>query len=79
MAERAARELDLDLSRSVVIGDSGAHDVLLARAIGAKAVLVRTGWGESSMGEFRPLWAHTEADFLAADALQGVAWSLSQS
>jgi histidinol-phosphate phosphatase family protein len=78
LAERAAADLGLDLSRSVVIGDSGAHDVLLARAIGAKAVLVRTGWGESSMGEFRHLWSQTHADFVADDAAQGVAWFLSQ-
>ncbi len=44
MAVRAAVELDLDLGLSVVIGDKAA-DIGLARAIGARAVLVRTGFG----------------------------------
>lgn len=79
LAERAAMDWGLDLSRSAVIGDSGADDILLARAIGAKAVLVLTGWGAGSLGEYRHLWAHTEADFIAEDALQGVAWALSRS
>ena len=44
LLRRAARELDLDLTRSVVIGDKWS-DVQTARAAGAGAVLVRTGYG----------------------------------
>lgn len=44
MAEQAALALNLDLRRAVVIGDSLA-DTNMARAIGARRVLVRTGYG----------------------------------
>jgi D-glycero-D-manno-heptose 1,7-bisphosphate phosphatase len=41
---RAARELDLDLARSFVIGDRWL-DVETARRAGARGILVRTGYG----------------------------------
>jgi D-glycero-D-manno-heptose 1,7-bisphosphate phosphatase len=46
MAEKAALEHNLDLRRSVVIGDSMV-DYNLGRVIGARSVLVRTGYGAS--------------------------------
>ena len=46
LVHRAARDLDLDLARSVVVGDKWS-DVALARAAGARGVLVRTGYGRS--------------------------------
>ena len=49
LLHRAARELGLDLARSVVIGDKWS-DVQAARAAGAGAVLVRTGYGRSQEG-----------------------------
>jgi histidinol-phosphate phosphatase family protein len=44
MLEHAARDWNLDLPRSVVVGDKES-DLLVARAVGAQAVLVRTGYG----------------------------------
>lgn len=44
MALAAARDLDLDLAHSVVIGDKRA-DLGMADAIGARGILVRTGHG----------------------------------
>jgi len=44
LVARAAADLDLDVTRSFVVGDKWT-DVALARAIGAKGVLVRTGYG----------------------------------
>lgn len=44
MAEQAARSHNLDLRRSVVIGDK-IDDYALGRVIGAQSVLVRTGHG----------------------------------
>ena len=41
---RAAEELDIDLSRSVMIGDA-LSDVMAGQAAGARAVLLRTGRG----------------------------------
>lgn len=44
MVEEAARDLDIDPSRSWVVGDKWL-DVNLGRAVGARSILVRTGWG----------------------------------
>jgi len=45
LVDRAIREFGIDPKRSFVIGDRWV-DVGLARAIGAKGVLVRTGYGD---------------------------------
>ena len=44
MALQAAKDLDLDLSRSFVVGDRWL-DVALANRAGARGILVRTGYG----------------------------------
>jgi D-glycero-D-manno-heptose 1,7-bisphosphate phosphatase len=44
MLETAAREHDLDLQRSWVVGDQW-RDIELARRAGARGILVRTGYG----------------------------------
>lgn len=56
MLLRAARELNLDLSRSWMVGDTTV-DVQCARNAGVKAVLVRTGHGGRD-GRF-----HVQPDF----------------
>ncbi|HEY7855295.1 MAG TPA: HAD family hydrolase [Terriglobales bacterium] len=70
MVRQAARELDLDLERSWVIGDR-CHDVALAHAVGARGVLVRTGYGGRESGQ-------CPVDFEAANALEAVEWILKQ-
>jgi D-glycero-D-manno-heptose 1,7-bisphosphate phosphatase len=52
LAEQAADELGLDLSRSYVVGDKG-DDVEFAARIGARSILVLTGYGR---GEWE--WNH---------------------
>ncbi len=44
LLEAAARDLDLDLPASWVVGDQW-RDIELAHRVGAKSVLVRTGYG----------------------------------
>jgi D-glycero-D-manno-heptose 1,7-bisphosphate phosphatase len=44
MVEQAARDLNLEVARSFVIGDKWV-DVELARNAGARGILVRTGYG----------------------------------
>jgi D-glycero-D-manno-heptose 1,7-bisphosphate phosphatase len=46
----AARDLPIDLTASVMIGDA-VSDVLAARAAGARPLLVRTGLGETQLAE----------------------------
>ncbi|MFC1463341.1 MAG: D-glycero-alpha-D-manno-heptose-1,7-bisphosphate 7-phosphatase [Candidatus Brachytrichaceae bacterium NZ_4S206] len=51
MLLRAARDLDLDLSRSVMIGDA-ITDMEAARAAGVRGILVMTGRGQSEWRAF---------------------------
>ena len=79
MLQQAARDFDLHLPDCALIGDTGAWDVLAARAAGCRAVLVhtrlvRTGLGESSLDAYRYLWADVEADAICADVLEAVQW-----
>jgi len=68
LVERASRELGLDPTRAVVVGDKWV-DVGLARTVGAKAVLVRTGYGASQEAEpKKDLTADAIVDHLAAAA-----------
>jgi D-glycero-D-manno-heptose 1,7-bisphosphate phosphatase len=78
MIDAARRQFAIDLARSYVVGDRGDLDMLLAAAIGAKAVLVRTGQGEGSLREFRHTWATMEAHYVAADVLDAVHWIVRQ-
>jgi D-glycero-D-manno-heptose 1,7-bisphosphate phosphatase len=46
MYEQAARDLNLDLARCVVVGDK-VTDLLPGIELGCRTVLVRTGYGEA--------------------------------
>jgi D-glycero-D-manno-heptose 1,7-bisphosphate phosphatase len=66
MIDRAAREHDLDPARSFVVGDTWL-DIGLARAAGARGILVRTGAGAAWEARTPPdLAADTVVDNLAA-------------
>jgi D-glycero-D-manno-heptose 1,7-bisphosphate phosphatase len=73
---RAAHDLDLDLSDSSMVGDK-ASDLLVAPPVGARAILVLTGYG---LGE----WEYRRADFplapdhVAADLLDAVDWVIAR-
>jgi D-glycero-D-manno-heptose 1,7-bisphosphate phosphatase len=66
LLERAARELGLDLGGSCLVGDK-ASDMEAARSVGARAVLVRSGYGAEVERELggRGAWDHV-ADSLSA-------------
>jgi D-glycero-D-manno-heptose 1,7-bisphosphate phosphatase len=74
MLLRAARELDLDLPRSFAVGDS-ARDLLAGRNAGARAILVRTGYGRRTEAE---CGAALPADHVADDLAAAVEWVLAQ-
>ena len=70
MLERAAREHRLDLQRSFVVGDRYV-DIELAHAVGARGVLVRTGYGEGEVVWHSATWPkkpHHVAENLSAAA-----------
>lgn len=74
MIEQAARELDLDVARSVVIGDKWG-EVRLARNVGARAILVRTGYGRTQEQMPRPGLA---ADAVVDTVMDAASWILRQ-
>ena len=74
MLLQAQKDLGLDLSECYLIGDRGDADIALARVTGCKAILVRTGLGRSSLGQYRYTWADIEPDYIAQDVLDGARW-----
>ncbi|MBX7223685.1 MAG: HAD family hydrolase [Blastocatellia bacterium] len=73
----AAEQFDLDLTRCCVVGDRYS-DVKLAHRVGAKGILVLTGYGLGEYEYQRQSWSR-EPDFIAPDALAAVEWILSLS
>jgi len=73
---RAAAELGLDLAASTVVGDKGS-DLAAARAVGARAVLVLTGYGRGEW-EYRRAALGVEPDHVAEDLLDAVEWVLAR-
>ncbi len=74
MVEDACLQFDIDLARSYVVGDRGDTDMLLAANVGARGILVTTGQGQGSVGDFRHLWSEFEADHVASDVLDAARW-----
>ncbi|WP_409292594.1 HAD-IIIA family hydrolase [Peribacillus sp. SCS-37] len=78
LLHEAADKHGLDLSKTVVIGDTGSTDMLAAHAAGSGKVLVQTGWGMGSLGEYRHTWQETEPDYIAKDLLEAVRWVIDR-
>lgn len=80
MLLRAARELDLDVSRSWMVGDM-ISDVLAGKNAGCRgSVLVRTGYGETGGGAGHEGAGNATvmADHVADDLAAAAAWILSR-
>ena len=75
MIAQAARDHDLDLSRSFVVGDKWT-DVALARQVGGRGVLVRTGSGDKEASVPPP--PGVEADAIVANLAAAASWILGQ-
>ena len=73
---RAAAELGLDLSRSVMVGDKPA-DVEAGQAAGAATVLVLTGYGRGEWEYRRHEWT-VKPDHVAEDLFDAVEWALAR-
>ena len=76
LLERAAREYHLDLRHSFVIGDRYG-DIELAHRVGARGVLVRTGYGEGELTWHAAKWPQ-QPDFVAKDLGAASQWILEQ-
>jgi len=77
MVDRAASELQLDLTRSYLIGDH-VSDMQLAKSVGAKAVLVTTGKVDASAVE-RLRAAEAVPDAVAPSIAQAADWILADA
>ncbi len=74
LIEEAVKDLDIDCSKSYVIGDRGL-DIEIARRIGAKGILVLTGYGKGEWEYFKDQWT-AEPDHVAPDLYEAVQWIL---
>ena len=76
LLHRAAEELGLDLSRSVMVGDKPS-DVEAGQAAGGAGVLVLTGYGRGEYEYLRHAWT-VKPDHIAEDLLDAVEWVLAR-
>lgn len=76
MLERAALEHALDLQHSFVVGDRYG-DIELARNVRARAIFVRTGYGEGELAWHGANWP-LQPDFIAEDLSHAADWVLRQ-
>ena len=74
MLQDAARDLDLDLCASYVIGDH-LSDVVLGKKMGIKSILVLTGHGKEQMKQV-PNRESPRPDHVAGDIYQAIQWVL---
>ena len=72
LVDRAVQEFQIDLGRSFAVGDRWL-DVELARTVGARGILVRTGYGRSVEAQ-RPAGLH--ADAIVDNLIEAVGWIL---
>jgi D-glycero-D-manno-heptose 1,7-bisphosphate phosphatase len=74
LAHRAAEDLSLDLARSYVVGDR-AGDLELAARIGARGILVLTGYGRGELRWNGPGWP-SPPDAVVEDLSEAARWIL---
>jgi D-glycero-D-manno-heptose 1,7-bisphosphate phosphatase len=74
LVDKAVERFGIDLTKSFVVGDKWL-DVELARAIGSRGILVRTGWGAAEETRPRP---NLSAELVADNLIGAVGWVLRQ-
>ena len=74
----AAQNMDIDLTRSYVVGDM-VKDIQVASKVGAKGLLVKTGYGENTIRkDFAAGSAETcRPCYIAEDILDAVKWIMN--
>lgn len=70
LIEQAARDFDVDLARSWVVGDRHS-DVELAHNAGTRSAFVLSGYGRGEWEYQRSVWKH-QPDLVAEDLLEAV-------
>jgi D-glycero-D-manno-heptose 1,7-bisphosphate phosphatase len=77
LLDRAARDLNLDLRQSFMVGDKWS-DVELGQRAGARTILVRTGFAADDPGNVRPDHVR-DPNFIARDLATAVEWILKNN
>lgn len=76
MIDRAARDLDIDVRGSYVVGDKWS-DVELGQRAGAHAILVKSGYAPDDPGNIRPTHLR-EPDFVAHTISEAAEWIIQR-
>ncbi len=76
MLKKAAEEFNLNLKDCFVVGDKYT-DVVLGHNVGAKSVLVLTGYGKGQWEYDRQEWENGP-DYVAEDLYEAVSWILKE-
>lgn len=69
---KAIEKYKLNPEKCYVIGDSGKNDMMLAKHLHTKSVLVLTGEGINSLTQSRHLWRDTKPTHIAENNLDAV-------
>nr|HDN01326.1 HAD family hydrolase [Deltaproteobacteria bacterium] len=72
MVDLAIKELDIIPEESFVVGD-GIRDLKIARLVGAKPILVLTGYGEKTLSRLSPQ-QKSELPHIAPDLFDACTW-----
>lgn len=72
LIELCVDKYQLNIADCYVIGDMGKNEIIMAHNAGCKGILVLTGGGKASLGEFRHTWDDHEADLVADNAYEAV-------
>ncbi|MFQ5669432.1 MAG: D-glycero-alpha-D-manno-heptose-1,7-bisphosphate 7-phosphatase [Acidobacteriota bacterium] len=72
MLLQAARDLHIELAHSVVIGDK-ISDVEMGHVVGARGILVRTGYGRGEEAFGQPHWS-TRPDHVSDGLQEAIRW-----
>ena len=76
LVKKAVEELDLDCSKSYMVGDRGI-DIEFAHLIGARGILVLTGYGKEEWDNFGREWKGKPLH-VAPDLYEAVQWILHE-
>ena len=77
MLKQATKDLDLDLNRSIVIGDK-LSDVQTAQRLNIPGILVLTGFGKGELEKYQQNW-EKKPDHIAENLLEAASWFLKNS
>jgi D-glycero-D-manno-heptose 1,7-bisphosphate phosphatase len=76
LLDRAAKDLDIDLKGSFMVGDKWS-DVELSHRAGTRSILVRTGFAHDDPGNQRPPHVK-DPNFTAHDLAEAAQWIIAQ-